>query len=160
MAKEKNLGKLKSRFEVRGGIINEFNFHQNQGAMTEEDRDRFARQEEETALREGEGAQQPQTEAERIEQLMAASHEKAEKNLRKKEKQSGAKKSAGKKGAGKKSAVGAKKSTGKKAAAKKTTKPGKGPAKKSGGKSAAGKGGGKKSATKKSAAKKQGGRGR
>lgn len=150
MAKEKNLGKLKSRFEVRGGIINEFNFHQNQGAMTEEDRDRFARQEEETALREGEGAQQPQTEAERIEQLMAASHEKAEKNLRKKEKQSGAKK-----GAGKKSAVSAKKSTGKKAAAKKTTKPGKGPAKKSGGKSAAGKGG-----SKKSAAKKQGGRGR
>jgi hypothetical protein len=95
MAKDKNLGKLKSRFEVRGGIIDEFNFHQNQGAMTEEERDRFARQEDETALREGEAAEQPQTEAERIAQLMAEAHEKAEKNLRKKGKQAGAKKSGG-----------------------------------------------------------------
>jgi len=152
MAKEKNLGKLKSRFEVRGGIINEFDFHQNQGAMTDEERDRFARQEEETAQREGEAAQpgQPQTETERIEQLMIDAREKAEKNLRKKEKQSGAKKSAGKKRAG-----GAKKGAGKKAAAKKTTKPGKRPVKKSGGKSSAGKG-----SSKKGAAKKSGGRGR
>jgi hypothetical protein len=150
MAKDKNLAKLKSRFEVRGGIINEFNFHQNQGAMTEEERDRFARQEEETALREGEAAEQPQTEAERIAQLTVEAHEKAEKNLRKKGKQTGSKKSAGKKSAG-----GAKKGTRKKAAAKKTTKTGKRPAKKSGSKSSAGKGAGKKSA-----AKKSGGRGR
>ena len=153
MAKDKNLAKLKSRFEVRGGIINEFDFHQNQGAMTEEERDRFARKEEEAALREGEAAQQPQTEAERIEQLMIDAHEKAEKNLRKKGNQAGAKKSAGKKRAG-----GAKKGTGRKArgtgkkaaATKKTAKPGKRPAKKSGGKNTAGKGGSKKSAAKKS----------
>jgi hypothetical protein len=44
MGKEKNLGKLKSRFEVRGGLINEFDFNQNQGALAEEEKDRFARQ--------------------------------------------------------------------------------------------------------------------
>ena len=37
MAKDKNLGKLKSRFEVQGGIVNEFDFHLNKGALTEEE---------------------------------------------------------------------------------------------------------------------------
>ena len=54
MPKDKNLSKHKSRFEVRGGVINEFDFHNNQGAMAVEERDRFARQEEEQRLREGE----------------------------------------------------------------------------------------------------------
>jgi hypothetical protein len=89
MAKDKNLAKLKSRFEVRGGVINEFDFHQNQGALAEEEKDRFARQEEERTLREGEAEQQqPQSEAERIERVMAEAHEKAEKNLKRKGKES------------------------------------------------------------------------
>jgi hypothetical protein len=54
MPKDKNLGKHKSRFEVRGGVINEFDFHNNQGAMASEERERFARAEEERRLREGE----------------------------------------------------------------------------------------------------------
>jgi hypothetical protein len=49
MAKEKNLGKLKSRFEARGGLVNEFDFHRNQEAIAEEERSRFARQSEEKA---------------------------------------------------------------------------------------------------------------
>ncbi|HUQ31845.1 MAG TPA: hypothetical protein VM095_06990 [Pyrinomonadaceae bacterium] len=158
MGKEKNLGKLKSRFEVRGGLINEYDFNQNQGAIAEEERNRFARREDESALREGQAEAAPQTEAERVEQLMMEAHEKAEKNLRKKGKQSGAQspqtkaragvaKQAGKKGTG-----GAKKkSAGKKSGAGKQAKP----AKKAAGKSGAGKSGGKKSA-----AKKSGGRGR
>lgn len=89
MAKDKNLGKLKSRFEVRGGLVDEFGFHQNQGAMNQEEQNRFDRREEETVLREGEAAAEPQTEAERIEQLMADAHEKAQKNLRRREKREG-----------------------------------------------------------------------
>ena len=91
MAKDKNLAKLKSRFEVRGGIINEFDFHQNQEALAEEDRNRFARQEEEQALREAEAGepQQPQSEAERIAQMLAEAREKAEKNLKRKENREG-----------------------------------------------------------------------
>ncbi|HEX8143761.1 MAG TPA: hypothetical protein VF553_14270 [Pyrinomonadaceae bacterium] len=81
MPKDKNLGKHKSRFEVRGGVINEFDFHNNQGAMAVEERDRFARQEEERRLREGEteaAASAPQTEAERIQQVIADAHEKVQ----------------------------------------------------------------------------------
>ena len=103
MAKDKNLAKLKSRFEVRGGLINEFDFHQNQGALAEEEKDRFARQEEEREVREGETEQHaPQSEAERIELMMAEAREKAEKNLRRKEKasKSNVAPRAGKKGGG------------------------------------------------------------
>jgi hypothetical protein len=92
MAKDKNLGKLKSRFEVQGGIVNEFDFHRNQEALAEEERNRFARREDEQALREAEAGaehQQPQTEAERIAQMMIDAREKAEKNLKKKEKRDG-----------------------------------------------------------------------
>jgi hypothetical protein len=37
MPKTKNQAKNKSRFEVRGGVINEFEFALNEGAMTEEE---------------------------------------------------------------------------------------------------------------------------
>jgi hypothetical protein len=47
MPKTKNQAKNKSRFEVRGGVINEFEFALNEGAMTEEEHQRFTRQEEE-----------------------------------------------------------------------------------------------------------------
>jgi hypothetical protein len=159
MAKEKNLGKLKSRFEVRGGLINEYDFNQNQGAIAEEEHSRFARREEENALREGEAEPAPQTEAERVEQLMTAAREKAEKNLKKKEKQSGAQASQAKARAGgaqkkaaKKGTGGAKTNAGKKAGGGKPAKP----AKKAAGKSGVGKSGGKKSVAK----KKSSGRGR
>src|SRR5918992_1687537 len=90
MAKDKNLGKLKSRFEVRGGLINEFDFHQNQGALSEEEKDRFARQEEEQALRASEAeASEPESEAERVARMMEEARAIAEKNLRRKEKREG-----------------------------------------------------------------------
>ncbi|HEV7860540.1 MAG TPA: hypothetical protein VGO91_18115 [Pyrinomonadaceae bacterium] len=87
MPKTKNQAKNKSRFEVRGGVINEFEFALNEGAMTEEEHQRFLRQEDER--RTGEDATQaapPHTEAERIQQLMSDVHEKV---TRKKQKQSG-----------------------------------------------------------------------
>ncbi|HEY0404479.1 MAG TPA: hypothetical protein VGC89_02050 [Pyrinomonadaceae bacterium] len=63
----------RSNYDIGGGDINEFEFHQNQGAMTEEMHSRFEQPEAER--REG-AAAQPQSEAERIEQLMAAVREK------------------------------------------------------------------------------------
>jgi len=81
MPKDKNQAKNKSRFEVRGGVINEFDFHQNQRALAEEEQNRFARQEEERRLREGEAeaaATAPQTEGEHVQQLMAEAHEKVQ----------------------------------------------------------------------------------
>ena len=72
MPKTKNQAKNKSRFVVRGGVINEFEFALNEGAMTEEEHQRFLRQEEER--RTGEDAPQsaaPQTEAERIQHRVA-----------------------------------------------------------------------------------------
>src|SRR5215210_8761165 len=79
MPKDKNQAKNKSRFEVRGGVINEFDFHQNQRALAEEEQNRFARQEEERRLRESETqAAAPQTEGEHIQQLMTEAHEKVE----------------------------------------------------------------------------------
>src|SRR4051812_36392049 len=105
MPKDKNLAKHKSRFEVRGGVINEFDFHRNQGALAEEERDRFARQEEERRLREAEAeatAAGPQTEAERIQEVTAMAHEKVE---QRREKEQGAEarpaRSSGAKKAGK-----------------------------------------------------------
>ncbi len=41
-------------YEAPQGKINEYEFQQSHGAMTEEERDRFARQEDEKRLREGE----------------------------------------------------------------------------------------------------------
>jgi hypothetical protein len=174
MPKTKNQAKNKSRFEVRGGVINEFEFALNEGAMTEEEHQRFLRQQDER--RTGEDAPPsaaPQTEAERIQQLMSEVHEKV---ARKKQKQSGqiaasksgasaanksragsaakaGKSSAKKGGAGSKSAAVKKagasvKSGGKKGAAAVAKK---GVAKKAGAKGAAKKGPAKKSAARKGA---------
>jgi hypothetical protein len=142
MPKTKNQAKNKSRFEVRGGVINEFEFASNEGAMTEEEHQRFLRQEEERRLEEGAAADaSPQTEAERIRQLMSNVREKvaaSDKRGGKKGAAAGAKK-AGAAGA-------AKKGVAKKAGAKKPAPHAK--------KSAAKKSGARKSAT--SAARKTG----
>ena len=134
------------RYKIGGGHLNEFEFQKNQGAITEEERDRFARQEEERRLREGETAPAPpQDEAERIRQLVEAAREEAQRNIEKREKQAAATapprsgragKAAKSKRATSKSAAGAKKS-----GAKKTTK----------------KSGTKKRGAKKTAAKKRAG---
>ena len=136
MPKTKNLGKLKDRFEVRGGVINEFDFHQGQKEFAEEERSRLEQ-------REGQGAPegQPQSEAERVALLMEEAHQKVEKKKSAARKGKGGAKKAAKKSA-------AKKSGGKKGAA------GKGGAKKG----AAKKGAGKKSAAKKSSARKRAGK--
>jgi hypothetical protein len=138
MPKTKNQAKNKSRFEVRGGVINEFEFALNEGAMTEEEHQRFLRQEEER--RTGEDAPAtaaPQAEAGRIQQLMSDVQEKV---ARKKQKQSGAD-AANKSRAGSTAGAG---------------KTGQSPAKKGGaaGKSAGAKKAGAKSAAQKGAAKK------
>lgn len=187
MPKTKNQGKNKSRFEVRGGLLNEYEFSLNEGAMTEEERNRFALAEEERQLREGEdeGARLPlspqEREAARIREVMETAHEKAQRNIERRERREagssrgGAKKSragkASKAGAGKKTAGkgggkaqaskkgAAGKGSGKKAAGKSTKKIGAGAGR--GAASGAGarkgtssKGTGKKSAGKKGAAKK------
>ena len=103
MPKTKNLGKLKDRFEVRGGIINEFDFHQGQREFAEEERNRLEQREEgQGGPPAGEG--QPQSEAERVAQLMEDARRKAEANLRRREKRGGPapSKAAGKKKAAKK----------------------------------------------------------
>jgi hypothetical protein len=150
MPKTKNQGKNKSRFEVRGGLLNEYEFALNEGAMTEEERNRLAQMDEERALREGaEGAgdaaplSPQEREAARIREVIETAHEKAQRNIEKRERRAagGAKKGAGKGAAGKASKTGA----GKKAAGKKGGKEG---AAKRGG---AGKGAQKRGATKKAA---------
>ncbi|HMF55431.1 MAG TPA: hypothetical protein VK619_03655 [Pyrinomonadaceae bacterium] len=81
MPKTKNQAKNRSRFEVRGGVLNEFEFARNEGEMTEEERDRLTRQEEEQRLSDAEAGEPPQTEAERIEQMMADARREAERRL-------------------------------------------------------------------------------
>ena len=128
MPKDKNQAKNKSRFEVRGGVINEFDFHQNQRALAEEEQNRFARQEEERRLREGEAeAAAPQTEGEYIQELMSEAHEKVQRR-RDKESKTGAARptarpSTGAKGAAKSSTKSAvKKGVAKKVAGRATRK--------------------------------------
>lgn len=140
MPKTKNQGKNKSRFEVRGGLLNEYEFALNEGAMTEEERNRLAQLEEERRLREGEegvAAMSPQEqEAARIREVMETAHQKAQRNIEKRERQAaggdgkGARKGsakkaskggAGKKAAGKKSGKAASKGGARKGAAKKTS---------------------------------------
>src|SRR5215213_3544576 len=156
MPKTKNLGKLKDRFEVRGGIINEFDFHQGQREFAEEERNRLAQQQGESPLPGGGGEGQPESEAERVARLMEEARQKAEKNLRRSGKAPSKAAGAGQKSAAGKSAKGgakkaAKKSAGKKSVAKKSSVPRQGGAKKSGGKKgAARKGGAKKGGAKKS----------
>ena len=75
------------QYKIGGGFLNEFEFQQNKGALTEEEHQRFLRQQEERQAGEAETApRQPESEAERIAQMMEDARVKAEKNLRKKEK--------------------------------------------------------------------------
>jgi hypothetical protein len=103
-------------YKIGGHHLNEFEFEQQHGAMTEAEHERFQRRQAEAAA--GEQAA-PQTEAERIQQLMADVHEQVEQ--RKERAQGGAAKSArkgrtAKKGATKKAGAQATKRTSAKAA--------------------------------------------
>lgn len=110
MPKTKNQAKNRSRFEVRGGILNEYEFERNEEAMAEEERNRLAQMEEAREVGEGEeGASlSPQErEAARIREVMETAHEKAQRNLEKRKghtggARKGARKRASKAGAGKK----------------------------------------------------------
>lgn len=135
----------RASYETGGGQLNEFEFQHNQEAMAEEERERFERLEAER--REGEVAEAgPQSEAERIHQMMEAAHEKVAR--RKAKTATGAQKAsaAGKSTAAKKKGA-AKKAAAKKAAVKKAPAKAATPAK-----PAAKKGGTKKSGTKKGGA--------
>ena len=161
MPKTKNQGKNKSRFEVRGGLLNEYEFALNEGAMTEEERNRFTQAEEERALREGEegdaealpGSPQ-EREAARLREVMVSAHEKAQRNIEKRERREGvAKKGAGKGAAQKAAKTGAaKKAAGKKGGAARKGGTGQGAQKRGAPKKAAKKSAGKKSAKKSGAA--------
>jgi hypothetical protein len=71
-------------YKIGGGQLNEFEYARNQGAMTEAEHERFQQQQAERAAGEESGAQSaPQTEAERIRQLMADVHEKVERRKQK-----------------------------------------------------------------------------
>jgi valyl-tRNA synthetase len=115
MPKTKNQAKNKSRFEIRGGVLNEYEFALNEGAMTEEERNRFAQAEEERQAREGqEAAEAPlptspqEREAARIREVMETAHEKAQRNIEKRERQAGGGKRA-QKGAAKRASKAGKK---------------------------------------------------
>ncbi len=119
MPKDKNQAKNKSRFEVRGGVINEFDFHQNQRALAEEEQNRFVRLEEERRLRESETqAAAPQTEGEYLQQLMTEVHEKVQRR-RDKDSKPGATRPARARGAAKKATKSSAKGAVKKGGAKK-----------------------------------------
>ncbi len=130
-------------YKIGGGQLNEFEFAHNQGAMTEAEHERFLQQQ-----AEGETAP-PQTEAARIQQLMADVHEQVQRRKAKAQpptKKGAAKKQATRaatKGAAKKVATkkgAAKKSAAKKGAAKK------GAAKRAGARKGASKKGARKAA--------------
>jgi hypothetical protein len=140
-------------FRVETDVVNEFEYQKNQGELTEQ-REHHSEQQDSPSA--------PETEAERIEQVIADAHAKVEKRKRKAKgaagtkvaaakksprkstKKAGAKKSAAKKSAAKKSAV---KSAAKKSASKLISK-------KTAKKSAAKKSAARKTATKKAAARK------
>ncbi|MBA3442451.1 MAG: hypothetical protein H0T92_21560 [Pyrinomonadaceae bacterium] len=71
------------QFKIRGGQINDFEFNKRQRAGRQNAHD-FAKQDEERQTREGETPAAPQTEAERIKQLMADVREKVQRKKRKK----------------------------------------------------------------------------
>jgi hypothetical protein len=156
MPKTKNQGKNKSRFEIRGGVLNEYEFALNEGAISEEERNRLTQAEEERALREGEGAEAlpsspPEREAARLREVMETAHEKAQRNIEKRERQAareesgGARKGskaakAGRKASGKKGGKKSAAKASKKSAAKKSGAKGRGAAKKGSKKGARGRG--------------------
>jgi hypothetical protein len=162
MPKSKNLGKHKSRYEVRGGLLNEYEFALNEGSMTEEERNPLAQMEEQREGEEGgeATASSPQErEAARIREVIETAHEKAQRHIEKRQRrEGGSSKSARKGAAGKAAKAGAKKGAGKKAGGGKSAA-----AKKSGtgkaGKKNAGKKSAKKSAGRKAPAKKGAGKG-
>lgn len=149
-------------FRVGADAVNEFEYQKHQGELTEQ-REHHPEQQDSPA--------RPETEAERIEQVIADAHAKVEKRKRKAKgaagtkavpakispakstKKAGAKKSPAKKSTAKKPAV---RSDAKKAASKSTAK--KSAKKSAGKKSVARTAAAKKSATKKPPAKKTGGR--
>lgn len=153
----------RSNYDIGGGSINEFEFHKNQAAMAEEMRARL----EQLDAPPGEGEDAPpQSEAERIFQMMEAAREKVARKKGKRSSSGGQTLKAGqmlgadgmpltttggKKGASitRKKQGSAKKRAAKKGAAKKASA-GNG----AGGKRVAKKSGGKKSGAKKSSAKK------
>lgn len=138
-------------YKIGGGQLNEFEFAQHQGEMTAAEHERFQGQQ-----AAGADDAAPQTEAERIRQLMADVHEKV---ARRKQKQAGGAaaqpnarppRNAPKKAGAKAKATGTKKAA--KKAVKKTAKKG---AKKSGGEKRAASAGKKSGASKQSGAGKQ-----
>ncbi len=142
------------RYKIRGGHLNEFEFQQNEGAMAEQERERFLRREQQEGLRGEAEPHAPQTEAERVAQMMEDARAKAEKIRRKKGKLQA-----------KQSAVGAARRTRKKGGKSSAKGRGSGKARAGGKKSAAKKGasgkkgaagGAKRGATKKAGAKKTG----
>jgi hypothetical protein len=145
MPKDKNLGKHKSRFEVRGGVINEFDYSRNQAALAEEERERFARQEERRAQEGVVEGVAPQAEAERLQQVIVEAHDKVQQRREKEQPQGSPSRSGRAKKATKKARPASK------AAARST--------KKSSAKKTASKAGAKKAVgTKKGAARKVGGK--
>lgn len=166
MPKTKNQAKNRGRFEVRGGVLNEFEFARNEGAMAEEEHNRLSEVEAPAPIAtEGESVPvSPQEiEAQRIREVMETAHEKAQRNLKKRQRgtvsgvqkeaileaaKKSAKKRASKKAAAKKSrGTTAKKSGARKGAAKKA-------AKKSSAKSSKGRAAGARSTSKGAGAKK------
>lgn len=136
-------------FRVGADAVNEFEYQKNQGELTEQQEHHSEHQDSPAAL---------ETEAERIEQVIADAHAKVEKRRRKAKGAASTKTSAAKKSpakqAAKKSA--AKKATAKKSAVKSTAKKSapKSTAKRSTKKSASKKSAGKKSAARKTVPKK------
>lgn len=123
MPKTKNQAKNKSRFEIRGGVLNEYEYALNEGAISEEERNRQAQAEEERALREGEEgeaapASPQEREAARIREVTETAHEKAQRNVEKRARQSAQQGDGARKGGT--AAKGAKKASGTQGSQKKS----------------------------------------
>jgi hypothetical protein len=131
-------------FKVGANEVNEFEYQQHQGELTEQLEHHGDQQNQDTP---------PLTEAERVEQIMADAHEKVEERKRRGTSSYGKKRPAAKKPAAKKATKSAAKKSTRKAATKKVAKKSS-PKKAAARKSAAKKSGTKKSASKKSATKK------
>jgi hypothetical protein len=131
-------------FKVGANEVNEFEYQQHQGELTEQLEHHGDQQNQDTP---------PLTEAERVEQIMADAHEKVEERKRRGTSSYGKKRPAAKKPAAKKATKSVAKKSTRKAATKKVAKKSS-PKKAAARKSAAKKSGTKKSASKKSATKK------
>jgi hypothetical protein len=65
-----------NQYKIRGGTLNEFEFHKNQEELSEQERERLRLAEEQTDMLPGDP---PQVVAERVKELETKVHEKAEK---------------------------------------------------------------------------------